>query len=233
LAPRADENLTGSTSAGIQLNTHYGTSPPTNASATPVVRNITVRDVSISSGSFMNCVGLSDAPIYGILLDNVSVRDRGGVDRGPTCSDCTVRAINVPAGASADPCEKGPPPPPPPEPRCNLTEVLGCFDDTARGSILPDFQPQTHDRTTVKVCAAACAGTKAKRDAVAGIDGGNHCYCGAAGDLAKAAAKAKARPAAECQAMACRGDARITRDCGGQNRLIAYAFACEAPPEQL
>jgi hypothetical protein len=27
--------------------------------------------VMLRSGSFMNCVGLSDSPIYGILLDNV------------------------------------------------------------------------------------------------------------------------------------------------------------------
>lgn len=50
-------NLSGSTSAGIQINTHYGTSPPTNVSATPVVRRITIRDVSVHAGSFMNCVG--------------------------------------------------------------------------------------------------------------------------------------------------------------------------------
>ena len=39
--------------------------------ATPVIRNITIRDLNLQSGSFMNCVGLSDAPIEGILLDNV------------------------------------------------------------------------------------------------------------------------------------------------------------------
>jgi polygalacturonase len=39
------EDLSGHTNGGIQLNTHYGTAPPTNVSATPVIRNITVRNV--------------------------------------------------------------------------------------------------------------------------------------------------------------------------------------------
>ena len=154
--------------------------------------------------------------------------DKGGVDRGPTCSDCTVHAINVPAGASVDPCKKGPPLPPHMpklQPNCNLTQVLGCYDDTARSSILPDFQPQTHDLTTIAVCAEACAKT-AKHDAVAGIDGGNHCYCGALVDTKTATAKAKVKPLAECQTMACRGDTRIKNNCGGDNRLVAYTFAC-------
>jgi hypothetical protein len=109
-----------------------------------------------------------------------------------------------------------------------------CFDDTARGSLLPDFQPQTHGRTTVAVCAEACAEAAARRhkggakDVVAGIDGGNHCYCGAPGNLTTAAAAAKRRPLAECQTMACRGDERIKKNCGGENRLIAYSDACAA-----
>jgi len=163
------------------------------------------------------------APIYNILLDNVSVKDKRGVDKGPSCSDCSVHAINMPAGASADPCKKGPPPPPKSSPKCNLTKALGCYDDTARGSILPDFQPQTHDRRPIAVCAEACA--KVSKH-VAGIDGGNHCYCGAASDLTNATSKAK--PLAECQTMACRGDPRIKADCGGENRLIAYTFVCAA-----
>ena len=61
---------------------------------------------------------------------------------------------------------------------------------------------------------------------VAGIDGGNHCYCGAPADLTKA--KAKAKPLAECQTMSCRGDRREKKtNCGGEDRMIAYTFACE------
>ena len=110
---------------------------------------------------------------------------------------------------------------PKPKPKCNLTKVLGCYNDTDRGSILPDFQPQTHDLTTIDVCAQACS--KAAKS-VAGIDGGNHCYCGSTSDLSKA--KTQSKPVSQCQTMPCRGDRRIKSNCGGENRLIAYSFAC-------
>ena len=39
-----------------QINTHYGTFPPTNNSATPVVRNVTVRNVALRSGEMIQRV---------------------------------------------------------------------------------------------------------------------------------------------------------------------------------
>eukprot|EP01046_Picozoa_sp_COSAG06_P051279 COSAG06_NODE_8332_length_2201_cov_1.204091_2_plen_68_part_00 len=63
-----------------------------------------------------------------------------------------------------------PSPPPLPPSNCNVTKVLGCFDDTIKGSILPKFQPQTHDKTTPAVCAEACHHATGS-PAVAGIDG--------------------------------------------------------------
>ena len=95
------------------------------------------------------------------------------------------------------------------------------------------------------MCAQACylassraAGARARTigggtlgsDSVAGIDGGNHCYCGTPAALASAAALKAKRPLAECQAMACRGDPNGEKaNCGGENRLIAYTFACLPP----
>ena len=160
----------GGTNGGIQINLHYGTSPPTNVSATPEVRNITVRDLEDQSGMFLNCVGLSDSPVQGVLLDNVRIKTKAGVDQHPSCSDCTVKAINTPPGAAADACKgsSSPPVPPTAPPKCNITKVLGCFDDTKRGSVLPKFQPQTHDKTTPAVCAMACQQANAT---IAGIDG--------------------------------------------------------------
>ena len=129
----------------------------------------------------MNCVGLSDSPIYNIILDNVSITTSKGVDKDPSCSNCNATAINQPAGASANPCTAtpapppGPPPPPPGD--CKLLKLLGCYNDQKRGSILPVFEPSTHDKTTHEVCAEACFRSRSRpgNHSVAGIDGGNHC----------------------------------------------------------
>merc|ERR1712093_327836 len=68
-------------------------------------------------------------------------------------------------------------------PVCSFESTLGCFNDTGLpvpsgapcGSFLPQYQPQVHDRVTLEACAAACwlANLTA-----AGIDAGNHCFCG-------------------------------------------------------
>eukprot|EP01047_Picozoa_sp_COSAG01_P035551 COSAG01_NODE_2737_length_7163_cov_3.140572_6_plen_122_part_00 len=106
---------------------------------------------------------------------------------------------------------------------CNIGDVLGCYNDTVRGLVLPHFQPQTHDKTTHEVCAEACSKINST---VTGIDGGNHCYCGTAHDLASKVASKVALE--ECSTMACRGDRRETTNCGGENRLIAFKFHCVA-----
>merc|ERR1711972_701343 len=66
---------------------------------------------------------------------------------------------------------------------CVATTTLGCFNDTGLpvphgapcGSLFPQYQPQVHDRVTIEDCAKACWAVKAT---AAGIDAGNHCFCG-------------------------------------------------------
>jgi len=115
-----------------------------------------------------------------------------------------------------------PPPPPPPAPgpkhACTLTAQLGCFDATKAGSVLPAAQPQVHDIVTQGNCASACFDANLS---IAGIDAGNHCWCG----KSLVAGGALKRPAAECQASTCHGN--HTEKCGGTDRLMAYSFACE------
>ena len=172
--------------------------------------------------------GLSDAPVTGILLDNVSITTSKGVDVGASCSECTAKAINPPAGRPADPCQKEPAPPPAPQPACKMLSKLGCFNvsdciSCSKGPVLPLFEPKTHDKTTIEVCAAACS---AVHRPVAGIEGGNHCYCGALADLSGADAKRRSRPADQCEATACRGSGGSKEKCGGEGILLAYSFAC-------
>ena len=47
---------------------------------------------------------------------------------------------------------------------------------------------------------------------------GNHCWCGAEPDLRSAAARAKDRPLAECEATPCH--ANKDQKCGGTDRLL-------------
>ena len=86
------------------------------------------------------------------------------------------------------------------------------------------LQPHLHDKVTLPACASACHGLSY---AVAGIDGGNHCWCGNASDLSSAGAKARARPAGECQVSSCHADP--SEKCGGAGRLLAYGFVCDGP----
>ena len=51
-------------------------------------------------------------------------------------------------------------------------------------------QAQLHDEVTLEACASACDGLHLP---VAGIDGGNHCFCGSAADLATPAAGSHTR----------------------------------------
>ena len=112
---------------------------------------------------------------------------------------------------------------------CTLSQALGCYNDTdcpscSAGPVLPVYQPQLHDKVTLPACASACHGLSY---AVAGIDGGNHCWCGNASDLSSAGAKARARPAGECQVSSCHADP--SEKCGGTGRLLAYSFVCDGP----
>ena len=72
------ENLWGSVEGGIQITLNYQSAEKTNATATPAIRRITVRDVVLDAKkSFLECDGLDDSPVSGIEfrpLDD-SIRD--------------------------------------------------------------------------------------------------------------------------------------------------------------
>jgi hypothetical protein len=113
---------------------------------------------------------------------------------------------------------------------CTVAALLGCLDDTScptgacQRPLLPRYQPQLHDKVTLEACAAAC---HQHRLGVAGIDAGNHCFCGSLADLSEPAARQHARPLAECQATPCH--AAPAEKCGGLGRLLAFNFSCSAP----
>lgn len=94
------ENLSGTTKAGIQLTLQYTPNlPPTNASATPTMRRITLRNITMATqactGSAvgevcaLSCEGLSDSIITDVVFDGVRIT---GNATGQQCSACEIAA---------------------------------------------------------------------------------------------------------------------------------------------
>ena len=63
-----------------------------------------------------------------------------------------------------------------------------------------------------------------RKHTLAGIDAGNHCWCGAEANLDNPGARAKNRPLAECEVTPCHADK--DEKCGGTDRLLVYNFSC-------
>ena len=178
----------------------------------------------------MNFVCLHDSHCTGFMFHNITIIGARSpyhcefvygtaLDVSPSMVNCLNRG---------GPPPKPPPPPPPPTPspsplhHCTIqTAKQRCYNDTVRGSVLPVAEPLTHDKTTLQVCASACfEGTHS----LAGIDEGNHCYCGDEIDLKGAAVRAKGRPLSECEATPCH--ANKNQRCGGIDRILVYSFHC-------
>ena len=81
LYERISGNLIGQ---AIQINLNYKKTKPTNASATPVFRDITVRNIAVSTNGtqIMLCDGLKDSPILNLTLQNVTIAGDGGSEEG-------------------------------------------------------------------------------------------------------------------------------------------------------
>ena len=109
------QNLSGSTVAGIQLTLNYGGGdlPPTNGSATPVIRRITLRNVSAvtqacKGGTLgkqvcaLSCEGLDDSKIDQVYFEHVKI---SGGAQGQACTACQIVATNsspIPQCGSVD-----------------------------------------------------------------------------------------------------------------------------------
>lgn len=97
------QNLIGTTQAGIQFTLDYDVppAPRTNSSATPVIRRVTLRNVtaftqactgaSVGEVCALSCTGLVDSEIRDIRFD--AVRVAGGA-KGQSCHYCAIDATN-------------------------------------------------------------------------------------------------------------------------------------------
>ena len=85
------ENLSGSTVSGIQVTLNYKKGvPPTNVTATPTFRRITVRNVTLRvDTSALDCEGLDDSRIEGIVFEGVRMTGKGA--KSQECDKCEIR----------------------------------------------------------------------------------------------------------------------------------------------
>jgi hypothetical protein len=123
--------------------------------------------------------------------------------------------------------------PPPPPGQCAAIQIHhteGCFNYSSWkqgsvGPVLPNYQPSVDDaKLTLESCGAACYETNPT--SLAGVVGGDRCFCGTAADLATATAKALSAPKGTCETMACKGNVD-EQVCGGAGMLLVYAYSCE------
>jgi polygalacturonase len=79
------QGIRGDVLTAIQINMEYKSSKPTNASATPLFRDITVRDVVVTTAdAAIMCDGLPEAPVSGLVVENVTIAGKVG----QTCLNC-------------------------------------------------------------------------------------------------------------------------------------------------
>lgn len=83
------EGLRGSVLNGVQLTLNYGAAKPTNFSATPEIRRITVRELQVQSGGLaLQCDGLEESTISDVLFDSVEI---SGSSK-QVCDHCEIKA---------------------------------------------------------------------------------------------------------------------------------------------
>lgn len=86
------DGLRGSVKAAIQLTLNYHQTAPTNSTATPVLRNVTIRNLGLTATEGnLECDGLSDSKISGITFENVVVHGEGA-KKSSTCKACSIDA---------------------------------------------------------------------------------------------------------------------------------------------
>ena len=235
------ENLTGGEMGNGISAGRYGTAPSVNScNNTGTIRfsNLTAKNIHVEDAVFsaFNVVGYkspaAQQQFVGFSLTNFTVKKFKALGM---CENAAVELVGD-ISPAFPPCTNSTPNPPPPPPKpspppakhqCTIqTKNQRCFDDTASGSLLPVPEPSTHDKVTLEVCALACFDGN---HSLAGIDAGNHCWCGSESDLSSAGARAKNKPLAECEVTPCHADK--DQKCGGTGRLLVYAFKCSQPQD--
>lgn len=86
------ERIRGVVDDVIQITLDYKTTKPTNTTATPVFRDIVVRDMDMNStASAISCLGLDDSVITNITVHNVTITGKLRQE----CQDCQIIQSDV------------------------------------------------------------------------------------------------------------------------------------------
>lgn len=228
---------------------NYIHAPPTNMTATPKIKNITVQNVRLTNveGAYQGISTLPESPIDGLFLRNISFTmtkvHRASWTCQAGCSGTTGCVNKIFASGLVEnvspplpkECQFGstlPPTPPAPAVHCAVTAVLGCYNDstaamaTAAGWVDTGAQHKgDHDDVTHENCAALCFG---QHRSVGGIDQGNHCRCGDNHSVAVSAAS-YTLPMTACQdkAWPCTGVC-----CGPNANSGCVHGACSGKPAE-
>jgi hypothetical protein len=165
------ENLTGSVVSAIQLTLNYQKASPTNVTATPELRGITVRNVHVEvSKSNLDCEGLAESVIQGIVFDNVTVT--GKEAKKFMCSECRITAdpltdpqpcnATVPTPAPTPTPPKNPTPPPAPTPPTppapHPTPSPDCDPAKCIDRCIAKYGGDIADQKDAYACSKGCAG---------------------------------------------------------------------------
>lgn len=155
-----------------------------------------------------------------------------GVGPEAACDGIECRCIDSPSCPSC--CSGAHPPspspsPPSPKPGCIVASRIGCFDNSKGPAVLTVEKLDYHDDVTLENCAGLCAASSMP---LAGIDGGNHCWCGPDGAASTAAAAAHAAPMGQCIVASCPGKygdhcsctGNTSERCGAVGRLLVYNY---------
>lgn len=158
---------------------NYIDAPPTNATATPKIKNVTVQNLKLTNveGSYQGISTLQESPIDGLHLRNISFTmtkvhraswtcqaDCTGPGRGQGCVNkifATGLVENVSPPLPKE-CQFGLQPPLPPQPprlNCVVTSMIGCYNDSSAVMIAETrwlSMSADHDDVTRENCAALC-----------------------------------------------------------------------------
>lgn len=217
------------------MTLNYGKAEPTNKSATPVFDGIVIENVYCGKGgSSYFLEGLPEQKMLNVTFKNITMG--AGVGGEAACDAIECRCID---SASCPSCCTGvhppspsppPPPVPPAKPGCVVSSRVGCYNNSDGPTVLKIEKLEYHDRVTLENCAGLCA---ASGMPLAGVDGGNHCWCGPEGAAPSSPAATKhAVPMDQCVLASCPGKygdhcsctGNPTERCGAVGRLLVYNY---------
>jgi hypothetical protein len=167
------ENMRGTVGEAVQLTLDYEKHGPTNNTATPVIRNIRVHNLTITATKqYLTCDGLSDSAISGIELSELTVTGKIKKQDCAYCSGviatdvspvpCINNTMPTPAPAPTPPSPPSPPAPlptpKPPTPSNPTPSPASCDVDGCIQRCVDKYGGAIADQGGAYMCSKGCCG---------------------------------------------------------------------------